>query len=148
MVRYPNWPAWKRGIILATKAAAIALAIMLVTSTSIIANADNNQVLIEAAKQGELEKVKSLLDGGADINGKDKNGFTALMWASSKGHLEIVKLLLDKGADINARHSHGDIALIMASSEGHLEVVRLLLNNGSDINAKHVWQSGPCVGFL
>ncbi|MGQ9571383.1 MAG: ankyrin repeat domain-containing protein, partial [Thermodesulfovibrionales bacterium] len=36
---------------------------------------------------------------GADINAKDKSGWTAIMWASKNGHTEIVEYLKGKGAD-------------------------------------------------
>ena len=42
---------------------------------------------------GHLEKVKYLVENGADINSKYANGSTALMHAAEKGHLEIVKYL-------------------------------------------------------
>jgi ankyrin repeat protein len=38
------------------------------------------------------------LEKGADINTKDRNGWTALMWATSMGHMQIVKLLQARGA--------------------------------------------------
>jgi ankyrin repeat protein len=39
-----------------------------------------------------------LLEKGAEIEAKDKNGQTQLYWASRNGHLEIVQPLLDWGA--------------------------------------------------
>jgi ankyrin repeat protein len=46
--------------------------------------------------------VKYLIEKGADIHSKDKDGRTALMWASGMGHLEVVKYLIEKGADIHS----------------------------------------------
>ena len=43
-----------------------------------------------------------MLDKGADIEAKDKEGNTPLMYASYRSHFLIVKLLLDRGAKINA----------------------------------------------
>lgn len=59
---------------------------------------DLNEVLIEAAKDGNMLVLKAALEKGADINAKDKNGWTALMWASKNGHTEVVEFLKERGA--------------------------------------------------
>jgi ankyrin repeat protein len=41
---------------------------------------------------------QALLDKGADVNGKDNNGVTALMFAEAKGHNKVVNLLRRAGA--------------------------------------------------
>ena len=89
--------------------------------------------LIDASQYGNLDRVRSLLDRGADIHAEDD---IALRDASSNGHLEVVRLLLDRGADI---HAVDDFALILASSNGHLEVVRLLLDRGANVHANDDW---------
>ena len=42
---------------------------------------------------GKTELVKLLLTAGADVNIKNNDGDTALIWASYNGYTEIVKLL-------------------------------------------------------
>ena len=93
--------------------------------------------LIQNAADGNLEKVLDLLRRGANVNAKDKNGWTALIHASFKGHLEVARILLNhEGVDVNIKSQRGWTALIWASSQGHVEVVRALLNhNGDDVNA-------------
>ena len=51
-----------------------------------------------AAKSGNLEVVKYLIDKGADVNSKPMNGFTALKMAQMRGHEEMVELLKAHGA--------------------------------------------------
>ncbi len=43
---------------------------------------DINEDLLRAASNGQKDKVRALLDAGAEVNAKDKEGITALMWAS------------------------------------------------------------------
>jgi ankyrin repeat protein len=93
--------------------------------------------LLKAASNGEIEKVRSLLNKGAKVNAKDKDGVTALMWASEKGQTEIVNILLSKGAEVNARENNsGMTALMVAAAEGHTAIVEALLAKGADVNAK------------
>ncbi|MDC0065776.1 ankyrin repeat domain-containing protein, partial [Verrucomicrobia bacterium] len=77
--------------------------------------------------------VKILIENGADINDKDKNGVTPLSFALTK---EIAELLIDKGADINAKCDDGDTPLHSAAYNGRKEIAELLIDKGADINAK------------
>ena len=49
--------------------------------------------LQSASRNGHLEIVKLLLESGANVNKKDKNGQTALDLVSSRNKLEVVNLL-------------------------------------------------------
>ena len=95
--------------------------------------------MIDAADQGRIEDVKSLLnDESVDINEKDRSpGSTALHWASYKGHRDVVELLLENGADIEARRSNwlNCTPLIIGYHYGHKSIVELLLDRGADIHA-------------
>lgn len=106
-------------------------------------------VLADAAMNGNLAQVKSLIGQGVDVNLKNKEGFTALTKAVMKGHLEVVKYLVSKGADVNAKNRINFTALIIASSEGHLEIVKYLIDNGANVNDRDndgftalMWASG------
>jgi len=82
-----------------------------------------NSLLLEAAKQGKTITIKTMLANGANINTKDKYGFTALMYAVSNGYVEIVKVLLSKGANTEEKNSDGKTALMMAK---HPEIIELM----------------------
>lgn len=112
----------------------------------------SNQVLAsplhKASKEGNIEKVHSIIASGTNINALDQGVFqyTALHYAARAGHTDILKLLLDNGAKVNARAlAQGTVGgkrktwrsgtpLKEASAEGHIEVVKILLENGADVN--------------
>jgi len=86
----------------------------------------NSTDLDEAVWTGDLAKVKTLLDRGADVNAKTDFGQNVLMTASGKGNPEAVQALLDKGADVNVRDCNGARALDVATVKGHAQVKDLL----------------------
>lgn len=69
---------------------------------------------LSSDSQNRHEFVKFLIENGADVNSKDKNGNTALISASSNRDLEIAKLLIENRADLNAKNKHGKTALMVA----------------------------------
>ncbi len=88
----------------------------------------------EAALNGDLEGVSSMLKLGMDANETDVEGRTALMFAAYNGHTEIARILIDRGAKIDALdHSHRT-ALLFAATGPFPETVKLLLDNKSNPN--------------
>ena len=87
-----------------------------------------------------LEKIKFLIDKGADVNVKDNIGRSVLEktidilniqhWELV---LEIVKLLVDNGANINAKDKNGNTALTYAKRKGNKgkEIVKFLMSRGA-----------------
>lgn len=86
--------------------------------------------LCEAAIKGETEKVKSLIDSGADVTYFDGDGLTPLMHAAKHGHAPILDILLSAGAPWNALSPSNLSAGDFAMQEGHQEAYELLLNAG------------------
>ncbi len=100
-----------------------------------------------AAAHGRKGVVALLLANNADVNAKDKRGWTPLHIAVSYGWLtfqtvDVVALLLANKADVNARSTHGWTPLHVAAAHRHLSgalpvsVAELLLANNADINAR------------
>ncbi|GIS79111.1 MAG: hypothetical protein CM1200mP14_06770 [Gammaproteobacteria bacterium] len=50
--------------------------------------------------KGDLETVRGLLRQGADVNGAQGDGMTALHWAAERAQLEMVEVLLYAGAEL------------------------------------------------
>ena len=96
------------------------------------------KALIDAAKNGNLELVRTQLASSANINAQDTNG-TALMIAAYMGHNEVVEELLARGAEVNVQNSKCYTALIFAAYQGHADVVELLLTAGADVNAPNIY---------
>ena len=76
--------------------------------------------LQDAAKAGDLEATKKLLDDGADVNGKDKRGITPLGVAVGFNKIQIVDEFLSRGADVEACDPKGNTALHYAAGIEHL----------------------------
>ena len=89
-----------------------------------------------AARNGNLNRVRALLNSGTNVNARYQYGETPLIFAAYKGRLPMVRELLDRGANINARDHEGETALIRAAFWGHLAIVRLLLERGANVNAR------------
>ena len=78
--------------------------------------------------------VKILIDAGADVNMKDKDGQTALMFAARVGCLTRLSLLLDTGASVNEVDKNSKTAIMVATEEGHAECVKRLVEEGARLN--------------
>jgi len=90
--------------------------------------------IFEASTFGNLERVRELIDAGADVNARNTSGSTPLYLASDE---DIVKLLIDAGADVNAMDTSGTAPLHNASKMGNTNIVRLLIDAGADVNVKN-----------
>ena len=87
--------------------------------------------LVYAARKPGLDIIKLLLENGAALNAKNRDGATALMSASANGYMEVVKFLLEQGIDINARDNGGMSALRFAVANENDDVARLLKTSGA-----------------
>ena len=100
-----------------------------------------NEELLGAAFTGRLNKVKRLVNAGADVNAEDKYKRTALHNAASmlitnmfkvktENRIAIAEVLIENGADINARSDKGLTALGIAAIAGNSDIARLLESKG------------------
>jgi len=64
--------------------------------------------LYGVAGSGDVTEVQKLLNSGADVNAKTRNGETALHSAAIQRHKEVLELLLANGADVNALNGYGE----------------------------------------
>ncbi len=91
--------------------------------------------LAEAAKNGDKDALRALLQKKVDVNAAEGDGTTALHWASYRDELESADLLLRAGAKVNAANDLGVTPLWTASQNGSSAMVRRLLEAGANPNA-------------
>lgn len=100
-----------------------------------------NQDFIKACQKGEKDKIIKLLKAGADINGFDRTGETALQNVIGDNGLEhVVRLLIEKGADINKQSSEGHTAIMYIALDDKLDKLNYLLQQGAELH--HLDQIG------
>lgn len=106
--------------------------------------------LILAARQGNLDAVKGLAEGGADLNKAAGDDSTAMLVAIQNGHYDVARYLVEKGADINLANEKGWTPLYLAVKHRNLETgtipvpnqsqafdfIKLLLERNVDVNAR------------
>ena len=80
--------------------------------------------LHRAAMSGQIDELKTLIQGNEDLNARDNSGDTALHWAARKGHRDGVICLLEAGADFDLRNYEGKRPIDVAEND---EVARLEL---------------------
>jgi len=107
--------------------------------------------LVFAAREGDLESAKALLDRGARIDQTTEYGWTPLLTAVNNRNYALAKMLVDRGADTNIANKGGWTPLYLATDnrniEGgdypvpkpdldHLEIIKALLQHGANPNAR------------
>jgi ankyrin repeat protein len=111
----------------------------LLSTTSLLAN----DAFINAAKSGDTEVIRSMLDDGAHVDRLSADQTTALMWAIHKRHSDLAIILVEAGADPSITNRYGVTALSMAASTGDDRVTAALLEHGAD--ATHASPEGETV---
>jgi ankyrin repeat protein len=80
--------------------------------------------------------AEQLVQMGANVDCRDRSGFTPLHVAAADGHPEIAELLLAHGADVDAKDNNGRTPLHEASSGGHFEVAEQLFAKGASVDPR------------
>ena len=117
---------------------------------------------------GHIFVAKYLIERGAEVNCRDKDGNLPIHYACQKGLLDIVKLLaplygiprfpplylapyngnagkylMERGSEVNIRNKYGDLPIHYACQNGHLDTVKFLINKGSDFTSTNNSGSTP-----
>lgn len=111
-----------------------ALLLLVIGASSVLSADTVRPPLVAAAKAGDRDALRALVQRHADLNAADGDGTTALHWASHRDDLDSAGLLVRAGANVNAANDLGATPLWIAAQNGSASVVRLLLQAGADPN--------------
>ncbi|MDE0716500.1 MAG: ankyrin repeat domain-containing protein [Rhodospirillaceae bacterium] len=101
----------------------------------------NAVALAEASRSGDAERLKFLIDNGADVNSRGKYDRTPLHWANTS---LAAKILVNEGAKVDARDSPSSMTpLHLAAYYNNVPVVEALLTFGAKIEAKNYRGATP-----
>jgi ankyrin repeat protein len=107
--------------------------------------------LVFAAREGDVESAKALLDAGADVNQTTEYGWTPLLTATNNRHYRLGAFLIDWGADVNRANKGSWTPLYLATDNRNieggdypvpkadmdsLEYIKLLLDHGANPNLR------------
>jgi uncharacterized protein len=107
--------------------------------------------LVFAAREGDLESARNLIDAGADVNQTTEYRWTPLLTATNNRHYRLAEYLIERGANPNLANKGAWTPLYLATDnrniEGgdypvpkpdldHLDFIRFLLAHDADPNAR------------
>jgi len=100
-------------------------------------------VLNDTAKRGMPELAQFLVDHGASLESRDREGFTLLIQAvlsmePPPAHDRMVEWLLSKGVDPNAKNDRGETAYQLAARMGVTSTMEILAKAGGK-GSKEEW---------
>ncbi len=92
--------------------------------------------VLNAAPNVNIAEVKHLIDDGADVNTKGKDGWTALHFAAREGQTETALAFIKAGADIEAKDNNGWTPLHYATGQVKIKTALALIKAGANIEAR------------
>lgn len=115
----------------------INVVIALVLTAALGAQQPVSSPVADAAMRGDKAGVRDLLKQGADVNGAQGDGMSALHWAAERGDAELANMLIYAGANLAAVTRIGQYTpLHLAAKSGSAPLVNTLLKGGADVNAR------------
>jgi hypothetical protein len=113
------------------------LACLLLASAVALVAWDVNEDLLDAARKGDLETVKALIEKGAPIETKTSYGQTPLYLAAMSGHEAVVQFLLDKGAKTDVTDTFYKASMLdFVVERKHYAVAKMIIAKGGDADAQ------------
>jgi TonB family protein len=98
---------------------------------------DLDEALRKEIREGNYAVAEKLLENPeVDPDSRDRQGWTALMYAARSERADMITLLLKAGAALNLVNHDGESALVVAVKRGNVEGARRLLMSGADTSLR------------
>ncbi len=114
----------------------IVLAVLLCCSAGVGASAPPSEgtdtELVEAARANNSDRLQTLLEDGANVNGRATDGTTALHWAAHWDDLSMAEALIRAGAEVETTNRFDVTPLMLAAANGSSAMIEALLAAGAD----------------
>ena len=104
-------------------------------------NPDNNDLnisqdrIFSAIRTNDLDRIRSLIKGGVNLDIVDTNDRSAFIVALQAGHRDMSELLLFNSSRLDAPDSNNERPIHIAARNGYLSIVSDLIRINVDINA-------------
>jgi ankyrin repeat protein len=98
-----------------------------------MSNSESAVQFLQAADEGDVARLKTLLANGVDINVTNRQGRTAMVLASLKKHYACVEFLIDAGADINKQDETCFNPFLLSCLTNDLTLLRITLKGKPDL---------------
>ena len=97
--------------------------------------------IFTVAGSGTVAQVLQAIKAGVDVNLRDGEGSTPLMYAAGYNtNPDVLSVLIKAGADVNARAENGKTPLMYAANYNtNPDVLSVLIKAGADVNARNEW---------
>jgi DNA-binding NarL/FixJ family response regulator len=102
----------------------------------VVDKAIDSTALAQATANNNRELMRVLLHAGADINRRNRNGETALMYLSGQSGTDTVRDLIQAGADLELKDDDGETALMAAARLDNTGSLKALIDAGAQIEVK------------
>ena len=110
----------------------IRLLLIVTFFVNISASIGQNRGIGHAASNGNLKRVKELVEKGADVNSMAYGDWTPLVVAIKYDKIHVITYLIENGADVNLECENKWTPLTLASKKKQRRIVQLLMKNGAE----------------
>ena len=94
-----------------------------------------DEPFFKTVHSGDFEKIKEMVEKGANVNAINTASCTVLMLAGNIGRLDIMEYLYQKGASIETKTIDNDLAVRVPIRKGYIDIIQFYINHGVNLNA-------------
>ena len=101
------------------------------------------ELFFKSVEENDLSTLKKILETGANINIKDRYGYSALHIASFKEFSDLDLLLIEKDIDTNIQDKNGQTILHYAALNNQLNIANAALSKGARLDIQDIYGNEP-----